>query len=358
MRKVLCVHLYNDYSGSPLVLSTVIKGLLKEKIAVEVLTSSDKGFLTMPGVRQIYNQYQFRENKYLRLLTFLYSQICMFFIIAKFRKEDVVIYVNTLLPFAAALAGKLFEKKVVYHIHETTVNPPVLKKFLKYIAAVTASEVIYVSHYLKEKEGIKEVPATVIYNALSKAFIEQANQLKVKKNQGRYIVLMICSLKDYKGVREFVSLAKALPDLLFELVLNADDAAIGQFFNATKLPTNLKIFPKQSNVHPFYERAKLVVNLSHPEKWVETFGMTLLEGMQYGIPGIAPPVGGCTEVIEDGVNGYQIDQRNQDEMVQRIAELAEDAALSKELSLNAKRMAEQFSVNKMQEAVVNIIQGR
>ncbi len=355
MKKVICVHLYNDYSGSPLVLSTVIKGLQKEKIAVEVLTSSDEGFLTMQDVRQIYNQYQFRENKYLRLFNFLYSQICMFFAITKFRKEDVVVYVNTLLPFGAALAGKLFKKKVVYHIHETTVNPPALKKFLKYMAAVTASEIIYVSHYLKEKEGIKEVPATVIYNALSKAFIEQANQLKIKRNQGHYIVLMICSLKDYKGVREFVDLAKVLPDLFFELVLNADESAIKQFFSTTKLPANLKLFPKQSNVHPFYERAKLVVNLSHPEKWVETFGMTLLEGMQYGIPGIAPPVGGCTEVIEDGVNGYQIDQRNQEEMVQRIAELAEDTALSNEFSANAKRMAEKFSVTKMQAAVMQVI---
>ena len=52
------------------------------------------------------------------------------------------------------------------------------------------------------------------------------------------------------------------------------------------------------------------MNLSDPEGWVETFGMTILEAMAYGIPSIAPSAGGPLEIVEDGKNGYCLDVTN------------------------------------------------
>ena len=47
MKKVVCAHLYNDFSGSPLVLSTVIDGFIKRGIKVDLVTSENtKGFLS------------------------------------------------------------------------------------------------------------------------------------------------------------------------------------------------------------------------------------------------------------------------------------------------------------------------
>ena len=39
MKKIVCFHLYNDYSGSPKVLKVVLEGLLQRGCAVDLVTS-------------------------------------------------------------------------------------------------------------------------------------------------------------------------------------------------------------------------------------------------------------------------------------------------------------------------------
>ncbi len=347
MKKIIAIHLFNDFSGSPLVLSTAIKNFVSEGLEVEVMTSKGgQGFLSnLDDVSYQYFTYHFHQNKFKRLLAMLWSQAVLFFKVLKYWNKDVVVYVNTLLPFGAALAGKVIGKKVVYHIHETTVNPPILKQFLKKIAIICSSEAIYVSRYLMEKEKLASVPSRVVYNCLSNDFVEIANThlgngyLKPHK----FTVLMLCSLKAYKGVNEFVQLTENLPELQFVLVLNSSQTAIQNYFQGQPIPCNLVIFPSQKNVHSFYQEAHLVLNLSHPEKWVETFGMTLLEAMSYGLPVIAPPVGGPTELVENGYNGYKIDQRSLDEIAHQIKIIATDKGLYQSLSDNAVGFAKKFN---------------
>ena len=154
MKKIICIHLYNDYSGSPLVLSTSIKNLVKRGFEVEVLTSKGTtGFLSgIKGVRYRNFRYRFYDNKLLRLGMLLWSQLTHFVMMARYRNTGSVVYINTLLPFGAALGAKLWNLRVVYHMHETTVNPPILKRFLKAVARRCASGVIYVSRFLQRAE--------------------------------------------------------------------------------------------------------------------------------------------------------------------------------------------------------------
>ena len=355
--KVVCTHLYNDFSGSPLILSTLVQGFVNDGLEVEVITSSHEGFLSdIKGVSYVDNGYFFANNRFKRLLVFLWCQCTVFFKMLKYRNENVVVYINTLLPFGAALAAKMMGKKVIYHVHETSVKPASLKSFLKTIAAKTASQAIYVSKFLAKEEGLKGVPSEIIYNALSDNFIQQANKIKaIPKSKNDFTVLMLCSLKDYKGVKEFVQLAEKLPHLLFELVLNSKQEEIDNYFVDINIPENLILFPTQKNVHTFYKRASLVLNLSHPEQWVETFGMTLLEAMHYGLPSIAPPVGGCTEFVHNGVNGFQIDQRQLDTVAKKIQEISKDKSLYQSLSNNAITTAENFNVSSMRRSVIELL---
>ena len=357
MQKIVCVHLLNDYSGSPLVLSTVAKSLVKKGMNVEIITSGNgSGFLSgLEGVRYRFFSYRFFDNKVLRLLMLLWSQAVLFFKIIQYVREDVVIYVNTLLPFGAALAGRLLGKRVVYHLHETTVNPPVLKRFLKTVAANCATEAVYVSRFLMEAEPLKGVSSSVIYNCLSADFTEKAGQfLRHPVKTDPFTILMLCSLKEYKGVNEFVKLAGALPACCFVLVLNSTRADIHAFFKGMDLPENLVIFPSQSDVHSFYREAHLVLNLSHPEKWVETFGMTLLEAMSYGLPVIAPPVGGPAELVEDGFNGYKIDQRLLSVLTGKLQEIAGNPELYRKLSDNALQFSKRFTITRFSDRIMEV----
>ena len=353
-KKVTFIHLFNDYSGSPLVLSNVVRGIQGYGYSCKVITSGNsEGFLSnIEGVNYDFFNYRFNANKYIRLVLFFWSQIILFFKIWNNRKDKSIIYINTLLPFGAALAARLSGQKVIYHVHEISLKPLILKRFLKWIARISSSYSIYVSEHLRTTEKLQNVKGATIHNALSDIFKETADDYKSERNakSEAFTVLMLCSLKAYKGVNEFVNLAEKLPHINFTMVINSDQESIDEYFKNIKITNNLKIFSSQKNVHPFYQKSHIVLNLSHPEQWVETFGMTILEGMYYGLPCIAPPVGGPTEIVENAVNGFLIDQRNLDDIAQKIIALSQDKMLYQQFSQNASKRSLDFNFEmKIQE---------
>ena len=357
MKKIICAHLYNDFSGSPLVLANAIKVFLKGGKSVEIISSDTEGFLSELPVKNHFVPYSFTTSTMWRLILFMMNQCQMFFKVLQFREEPVIIYVNTLLPFGAALAGKLTGQEVVYHIHETSLRPYYFKFFLKKIAQFTASRAIYVSNYLKETEDLKGVPATTVYNALSDEFVQTADQFRNLNpiQSSPFTVLMLCSLKKYKGVDAFITIATNLPSYQFNLVLNATKEEIRHYFKDVILPRNIVIYPQQREVHPFYQEANLVLNLSKPTEWVETFGMTLLEAMHYSLPVIAPPIGGPTEVVQDGRNGYLIDSEDMLSIMIRINELARNFQLYKEFSEVSLELTNSFNKHNFQQALMQVI---
>ncbi len=352
--QILCVHLLNDFSGSPLILSQVAEGFLDKNYQVTIFTNQSEGFLSdIEKANYERNDYIYSTNRWITLFRFFYTQIFLFFKFLQYWNKDCVIYINTILPFGPALAGKLMNKKIIYHIHETSVKPVIFKKFLFKMLEWTADEAIYVSHFLQKQEPVK-TKTHIIYNALSDKFLAKINSDK-NKSLNWFNILMLCSLKKYKGVDEFVNLANMFPAINFDLVLNASQQEINVYFKETKTSTNLTIHPKQKNVHPFYQKAHLVTNLSHPDLWVETFGMTALEAMAYSIPVIVPPVGGIAEIVQNSINGFHIDCRDTNELIKAIGKLSSDESLYRKFSNAAFEHSKNFNISKMQSEVINLV---
>jgi glycosyltransferase involved in cell wall biosynthesis len=69
----------------------------------------------------------------------------------------------------------------------------------------------------------------------------------------------------------------------------------------------------------------------------EGFGMVYMEGMGFGLPGIASSLGAAREVIRSGENGFLVDPGDSRVLADRIASLITDRRLLKEMSLNALR---------------------
>lgn len=357
--RIFAFHLLNDFSGSPKVLSQLVKGWSEKGLDVQICSSfSNQGFLSdIPrevSRKQIW--YRYFNNKILRLAALLTSQlllaVTMFF---RIRRDDII-YVNTVLPFGAALLGKAKGARVIYHMHETSMKPLLLKRFLFGIVKLAADEIIYVSEYLAKQEPLAHITSHVLHNAIPDDFLRNAGSIPRDKTMPQN-VLMVCSLKEYKGVREFVLLADRLPAFRFRMVMNSSLDEIETFFADTRLPRNLEILPTQRDVTPHYAWADLVVNLSRPDGWVETFGLTIIEGMAFGIPAIVPCVGGITEVVEDGYNGYLIDSRNLEKLEKTISELFLDSSEYSRLSDNAKKKLEAFREQKFIRSSLAILRG-
>lgn len=353
--RIFAFHLLNDRSGSPKVLSQVIRGWQREGLDVHLCTSNHlNGFLSdLDGVTYHNIWYRFKSNPWLRLVYFSLSQLLLFVKMYSKVSADDVIYVNTVLPFGAGLLGKVKGCRVIYHVHETTVNPGILKWFLFKVLRISASDIINVSDFVRQSHGIQQIRNHTVYNALDAEFLAGVLPKQAPERPGH--VLMVCSLKAYKGVFEFVQLAVDFNAYSFRLVLNADQQEINRFFRNTEIPGNLEVFSAQKDLHPFFRWADLVVNLSLPDSWIETFGLTIIEGMAYGLPAVVPPVGGILEVVDPEETGLLADARDREGLNKSLRRILEDTNTYIRFSKASFRRLALFREEKMLSDINNML---
>lgn len=353
--RVIAIHLLNDYSGSPKVLMQLLKGWTKKNIETHLYTCvARKGFLSdIPKVNNHFYWYRFMENKLARLIVLFTSQFFLAIQLLFILKKEDIVYVNTVLPFGAGIIGKLRGCKVIYHIHETSMKPKILKQFLFGIVKWSATEVVYVSKFLAAQEPLA-IRKNIIYNVLEASFVKQS-RLHLNLEKPEKIVLMICSLKAYKGVNEFVKLAAMNSEFTFKLVVNAGQNEIDTYFKSKKLPANLILYTTQKNIHPFYQEASVVLNLSDTKLWVETFGLTILEAMAYGLPTIVPTVGGVVELVEDGKNGFLIDSKNISLVSGKLNLMLQNTTIYNQMSSEALEKSKFFSEDYFEYELTKIL---
>lgn len=342
-------HLLNDYSGSPKVLAMYLNSLVERGYKVDVFSSfNNAGVLDdLKGVKKFNIYYKFYENKFLRLLAFAFAQI-MFFI-NSFRylfDKNTVFYINTILPLGGALGGALMKKKIIYHVHEVPINKNTLNKLAVRLMLTVSSRIVFVSNYVSKSYLLKDnLKSAVIYNFLDNAYLTYSSRYNDRPKKGSKI-LMVSSLKVYKGVDIFVELAKQIYQQEFVLVVNANDKEIKQYFRHTKLPSNLLIHSAQADLHRFYRDALIVLNLSIPSMVVETFGMTILEAMAYGKPVIVPSAGGPLELVAHGKEGFTLDSRDMKSLIHAIESLINDEELYEFMANNARSKSGKFELKK------------
>lgn len=356
-QQIVAFQLLNDFSGSPMVLSLVAKGLLKQGNHLELYTSrsDQKGCLSdIEGMGLNYFLYKRSTSKPLTLFSLILGQLQLIFLLRKYRKTGAIFYINTLLPFGAAIAGKLYGNRVVFHLHETSIKPDLFKWFLFKIVKFCAADSIYVSKFLMETELVGGGLRHMVPNALHEEFVQTAMTSSPEYTKP-FRILMVCSLKHYKGVNEFINLAKELPDHNFSLVLNASEREILNWRAGFHESKNLTILGPLKDLHPIYSTSQILLNLSHPDKWVETFGLTALEGMAYGLPVIVPECGGIAEFVNDGVEGFKCSVYDMAKLKEKILEILSTEATYRTFSENARRRSGEFDCTKMMHKIETIL---
>lgn len=340
-KSLLCIHLLDDFSGSAKVFAGAIAVLQRAGHATRVVVGSHgaAGFIrrqheveTLP--------YRFHTSKVKLLLSFAMVQLRLFLHVRKILRTGQIdaVYVNTILPVGAMLAGYLCERPVITHLHEVGLGTKSLFRLLLACALMSSSRLITVSNYVGQALELPLNRTTVIYNSLEPAEWTQAAVIasrRCARTAGEpFRVLMACSLKWYKGVNSFVALARhckdaeqpALCRVVFTLILNCELDEFTAFRDGLAADENIELLRRPSSVYDHYQQAHLVLNLSLPEGWVETFGLTLLEAMTCGVPVVCPTVGGCTELFEPGQGGWRIDGHD----IAGLAKVIQDLSVSLE----------------------------
>ena len=88
----------------------------------------------------------------------------------------------------------------------------------------------------------------------------------------------------------------------------------------------------------------------------EGLPMVLLEAMSYGLPCIAyETASGTNDIIKNNINGYIINNRDEDEYIEKLKELMNNNNLRKKMGESAKNTSIEFSKEKIVEIWLNIL---
>lgn len=88
---------------------------------------------------------------------------------------------------------------------------------------------------------------------------------------------------------------------------------------------------------------------------IETFGMTIAEGMAMAKPAVAYAVGGIPEVIDDGVTGYLVPHGDLQALGDRLDDLCRNPTLAREMGARGRERVERlFGLDLMTDQVATL----
>jgi glycosyltransferase involved in cell wall biosynthesis len=85
----------------------------------------------------------------------------------------------------------------------------------------------------------------------------------------------------------------------------------------------------------FYQRANVLVL---PSICFESFGLVVSEAMAFGRPVIGSNVGGISDLIEDGVNGFLVAPGKEQELAEKVCTIIGNRQLALNMGERGKRI--------------------
>jgi L-malate glycosyltransferase len=343
------------WAGAEVMAFHLLSSLAKSAVNVFVILLND-GRLASELRKMGMEIYIFDETKN--------SFISLFFKIAKVvkgRSVDIIHthrYKENLLAFILSIfnrKAKLIatqhgmpeQKGKLFSLHEfmAQVNFFVLSHFF--------SKIIVVSNEMKNKlenhHGFRNESISVIHNGIP---IPKNMKEKVHKtifcigSSGR-----LFPVKDYRLFVEVANILKSKHNIRFCLAGDGpENSSLVSLIDKYQLTGVFNMMGNIDDIDTFYNGLDLYINTSIHEG----IPMTVLEAMSYGIPVVAPCIGGFPEIINSGCEGFLIEGRIPVAFAEKCILLSEDKALYQEMSGAARaKIAKEFSSLNMARKYTN-----
>ena len=224
-----------------------------------------------------------------------------------------------------------------------------IKGFLLKRAYCRAQRIFTISAYVKNRilEHIKLKNIEVVHlgiTPLPKPSIDQVRQF-----QDRYaidnrfpVLLTVGEIKERKGqfdtLRAVRLLKQTHPDILYIIVGGDKDLSyvnkIRVYAEKNNLNNNYLIIPDivdDVTLACCYESCHIfLLNSNNDENHIEGFGLVVLEANQFGKPAIGSRNCGIEDAINDGVNGYLVEQKNLADICLKVNKILSEDTVSRE----------------------------
>lgn len=199
--------------------------------------------------------------------------------------------------------------------------------------------------FWKNQENIRVIPNPLPF------FSETISSTKNKK------VIAVGRLAYEKGFDLLIEAWKTVyakhPD--WELVIygsgDQKDLLI-QLIQKYRLESVIKIHEPVSEIQTVYPEYSLLV---FPSRYLDSFGMVMLEGMSCGLPAVAfnSPCG-PKDLITDGNNGFLVETGDIVNLAVKINQLIESDDLRKQMSLAARKTSLNYQIDKVMELWISL----
>ena len=202
--------------------------------------------------------------------------------------------------------------------------------------------------YGADPSRIEIVPPGVDHSIFSPASKKEARQLLNLREQPT--LLFVGRIQPLKGVDLAISTLSELGHRDAQLVLigsssgpdgPTEERRIRQMVEELGLKNRVLFVEPQSHekLVDWYRAADVVLMPSRSE----SFGLVALEAAASGVPVVASKVGGLQTIIEDGLSGYLIDDRDPCSYADHVYKIISDTEKAKEMSIQAVNKSKSFT---------------
>lgn len=250
----------------------------------------------------------------------------------------------------AGTLGRLVfpRKRVVYTVHGFDSIRLAFRKFLpvERLLQRACSAIVGVSGYDENNlrsEGITR-NVTTVRNGIYKPDVEGVERLEVFSRHPKN-VLCIARMQPPKEPKLFIETARLLPQYGFIWIGNQESVE-----HLGDIPSNCHFLGNMVNAGAYCAQADLFMLPSN----YEGLPMVIIEAMSCGRPVVASDVGGVSEIVRNGINGYTLLNRAE-LFAEKIEEILSNDDLYKRMSKSALEIFEsELTIDRMVEGYMSV----
>ena len=205
-----------------------------------------------------------------------------------------------------------------------------------------------VSHYGADPSRIEIVPPGVDHSIFNPACKSEARRLLNLSEQK--ILLFVGRIQPLKGVDLAISTLAELEDKDARLILIGSSSGMegpSEQRRITKMVKELGLTNRVLFVEPqpheklvnWYRAADVLLMPSRSE----SFGLVALEAAACGLPVVASEVGGLQTIVENGLSGYLINDRDPWSYAAHVSKIIDDSGKAEEMSEEAVERSKSFT---------------
>jgi glycosyltransferase involved in cell wall biosynthesis len=305
-----------------------LKGFDRSKYVLGVVVFNDNQHYTKQ-VSQEASYFKILKKRPTRLEPLFYIWKCY-----KDFKPDIVHTWDSLSSFYSFFPSKLYKVKTIDgSIRDAGVDKGFNKIFKHFF--LKRSDLIVTNSFA----GLKayNVTGEVIYNVLNQ------ERFKIKIKSAEFNLVMAANFSDYKDQQTFLKAAVILvqektADHIFLLGEGPYKAKYEDWIvkNYPGIQDNFHFPGAVGNVEEYLAKCQVGI-LCSTLKYCEGLSNSVLEYMAAGLISIVTDIGGSSEIIENGSNGFLIKPGDADRIIKIVRQIRIDSALAEKIKTNARK---------------------